>query len=91
MYVTITKEGKKLNIIVEDTGIGIPKDSIDRVFERFYRVDKGRSKKAAGTGLGLSIVKHIVGYYEGNIELKSRVDIGTIVTVELPEKNREEI
>lgn len=91
VYVTITKEGKKLNIIVEDTGIGIPKDSIDRVFERFYRVDKGRSKKAAGTGLGLSIVKHIVGYYEGNIELKSRVDIGTIVTVELPEKNREEI
>ncbi len=72
-----------LNIIVSDTGIGIPPKSRERVFERFYRVDKGRSKKIGGTGLGLAIVKHIVGYYNGKITLKSREGKGTSVAVKI--------
>lgn len=82
--VTVTSEGKDIIIIVEDTGVGIPEESRQRVFERFYRVDKGRSKKVGGTGLGLSIVKHIVGYYNGSIELESKVMEGSKFTVRLP-------
>ncbi len=84
--VMVTLEGKDIIIIVEDTGVGIPEDSKQRVFERFYRVDKGRSKKVGGTGLGLSIVKHIVGYYNGTIELESKLMEGTKFTVRLPKK-----
>ena len=69
------------------TGIGIPKDSQSRVFERFYRVDKGRSKKSGGTGLGLAIVKHIAMLYNAEISLKSEENIGTVITVCFPEKS----
>ena len=69
---------------VADTGIGIPEEAQPHVFERFYRVDKGRSKKAGGTGLGLAIVKHIVALYGGSIELISRLEQGTTITVTLP-------
>ena len=69
---------------VADTGIGIPAESQSRVFERFYRVDKGRSRAAGGTGLGLAIVKHIVALYGGQIRLASVVGSGTTVTVRLP-------
>ena len=72
---------------VTDTGIGIPEEAQPHVFERFYRVDKGRSKKAGGTGLGLAIVKHIVALYGGTIDLKSRVGEGTGITVTLPASN----
>ncbi len=82
--VTVTSEADDIVIIVEDTGVGIPEDSRQRVFERFYRVDKGRSKKMGGTGLGLSIVKHIVNYYNGTIELESKVMEGSKFTVHLP-------
>lgn len=85
--VTVTSEGKDMIIIVEDTGVGIPEDAQQRVFERFYRVDKGRSKKVGGTGLGLSIVKHIVGYYSGTIELESKLQVGSKFTVRLPMQN----
>ena len=78
--VTITVSGKTLK--VEDTGIGIPKDCIDRVFERFFRVDKSRSKKVDGTGLGLSIVKHIVVSNGGKINVQSTVDKGTTFIVD---------
>lgn len=66
---------------VKDTGIGIPKDSQERVFERFYRVDKSRSKLTGGTGLGLAIVKHIVAQHHAKMELKSEVGVGTEITV----------
>lgn len=82
--VTVTSEADEIIIIVEDTGIGIPEESKQRVFERFYRVDKGRSKKIGGTGLGLSIVKHIVNYYNGVIELDTKLNKGSKFTVHLP-------
>jgi len=86
VVVTINSETKEVVITVEDTGVGIPEDSIQRIFERFYRVDKGRSKKVGGTGLGLSIVKHIVNYYEGSIQVESKLMEGTKFTVRLPIK-----
>ena len=69
---------------VEDNGIGIPQDSQARVFERFYRVDKSRSKATGGTGLGLAIVKHIVQLYGGTLTLESAVGKGSTFTVTLP-------
>ncbi|NLG23944.1 MAG: hypothetical protein GX558_01205 [Clostridiales bacterium] len=69
---------------VADTGIGIPPEHRQRVFERFYRVDKSRSKQTGGTGLGLSIAKHIAEYCGGRISLTSEVDAGTTVRVEFP-------
>ena len=66
---------------VEDNGIGIPQDSQSRVFERFYRVDKSRSKSTGGTGLGLAIVKHICALYGAELKIDSEPDVGTTVTV----------
>ena len=66
---------------VRDTGIGIPKEHQERVFERFYRVDKSRSKQTGGTGLGLAIVKHVVALHNASIKLKSDVGKGTEITV----------
>lgn len=82
--VMVTSERTDLIIIVEDTGVGIPEEAKQRVFERFFRVDKGRSKRVGGTGLGLSIVKHIVGYYNGSVELESKLLEGSKFTVRLP-------
>ena len=69
---------------VADTGIGIPKAHQSRVFERFYRVDKNRSKEIGGTGLGLSIVKHGALYHSAGLELKSTPGVGTTITVTFP-------
>ena len=69
---------------VSDTGIGIPEASQDKVFERFYRVDKGRSRDMGGTGLGLAIVKHAAAYHGATVALESKVDKGTTITVTFP-------
>ena len=81
--VVITTEVKNnKNIIqVRDSGIGIPKESISHIFERFYRVDKGRSRKSGGTGLGLSIVKHIAQFYDVQIDVQSEEEEGTTFTL----------
>ena len=69
---------------VEDNGIGIPQDSQSRVFERFYRVDKSRSKATGGTGLGLAIVKHIAVLHGARIDLESTVGTGTTIRIIFP-------
>lgn len=81
--VTVTVSEKKGRgcIEVADTGIGIPEKYYDRVFERFFRVDKSHSRQIGGTGLGLAIVKHIVEYHDGDISVRSKEDEGTVFTV----------
>ncbi|MCT4621347.1 MAG: cell wall metabolism sensor histidine kinase WalK [Marinisporobacter sp.] len=76
-------------IVVKDTGIGIPKEHIPRLFERFYRVDKARSRKIGGTGLGLAIVKHIVLSFDGEIKVNSKLGKGSEFIVRIPIKGRE--
>jgi two-component system phosphate regulon sensor histidine kinase PhoR len=70
-----------IRLEVEDNGIGISKSDLGRIFERFYRVDKGRSRRQGGTGLGLAIVKHIVLAHKGNVEVRSRVNHGSVFSV----------
>ena len=82
--VVLKRNQKNMYFSVEDTGVGIAQEDQSRIFQRFYRVDKQRSKTIPGTGLGLSIVKHVVYYYQGKIHLTSKEDVGTKITVELP-------
>lgn len=84
VIVNQTQDG--VNVIVRDTGIGIPVSHQDRVFERFYRVDKSHSKKVGGTGLGLAIVKHGALYHHAKVSLESTVDVGTAITIAFSKK-----
>jgi two-component system sensor histidine kinase SenX3 len=77
-------EGSEIVIRVSDTGIGIPEGKLPRIFERFYRVDKARSKQTGGTGLGLSIVKHIAENHGGRVTVESTLGEGSTFTVYLP-------
>ena len=85
-FVKLSIQRDLLNVFIEvsDNGIGIPKDCQNRIFERFYRVDKSHSKQIGGTGLGLAIVKHVVEYHEGKIDIDSDVGKGTKILVTLP-------
>ncbi len=76
--------GQRAEIKVRDTGIGIAAEHLPRVFERFYRVDKGRSRSTGGTGLGLSIVRHIVEAHGGKVRVESALNVGSTFTISLP-------
>lgn len=82
--VRVERRGRDVLLHVKDTGIGIAQEHIPRLFERFYRVDKGRSRNMGGTGLGLAIVKHIVMDMNGEITVQSELNVGTEFTVTLP-------
>lgn len=84
VWVEVSRSGENAVIVVRDNGIGIAEKDRERVFERFYRVDKSRSKQTGGTGLGLSIVKHIVAYHNGEIAISSSLGKGTEITVIIP-------
>lgn len=84
IWVVVKKREGRVDISVKDTGIGIAKEAQKRIFERFYRVDSGRTKTTGGTGLGLAIVKHIVLSLRGKIHLESEPNVGTEVVVSLP-------
>ena len=77
---TYSREGHT-NLVVKDTGIGISKEHQERIFERFYRVDKSRSKSTGGTGLGLAIVKHIIAKSHAQLQLESEPGKGTTIRV----------
>ncbi len=84
IWVSAYLEAGKLVLQVKDTGIGIPAEHIDRIFERFYRVDRSRSREAGGTGLGLSIVRHIALLHNGTAEVESRLGEGSCFRLKLP-------
>jgi len=84
IYIRSFSKDERAYLEIEDNGWGIPAEDISRVFERFYRVDKGRSRDMGGTGLGLSIVKHIVQTHNGTVILKSEPGKGSIFTINLP-------
>jgi len=82
--VDVRSSGDDIVVTVSDTGIGVPADSIDRIFERFYRADKSHSRKIGGTGLGLSITKTIVQLHHGAIKVHSKLQEGTTFVVRIP-------
>ena len=86
VWVRLEEQAEEICLTVKDNGIGIPEDSQLRVFERFYRVDKSRSKQIGGTGLGLSIVRHVVEFHQGRVELESALGAGTEIRVFLPKQ-----
>ena len=85
----LTQTAHEIQILVKDTGVGIPREDQDRVFERFYRVDKSHSKEIGGTGLGLSIVKHAVGTLKGSVILRSEEGCGTEICMKFPKTHVE--
>ena len=84
IWISAFQRDNNVHVEVEDNGIGIAKEDLSKIFERFYRVDKARSRQLGGTGLGLSIVKHIVLAHKGNVEVRSRVNQGSVFSVIFP-------
>jgi two-component system sensor histidine kinase SenX3 len=93
VVVQVDSDGEEVTLRVSDKGIGIPSRDIDRIFERFYRVDRARSRETGGTGLGLAIVKHVVENHGGRLEVESELGRGTTfrasLTAALPRGERE--
>jgi two-component system, OmpR family, sensor histidine kinase SenX3 len=84
-------EGDEAVIVVEDHGVGIPSRDLERIFERFYRVDAGRSRSTGGTGLGLAIVRHVAANHRGSVQVESREGEGSTFTLRLPRQARTEL
>ena len=82
--VTLTKEKKRAVITVEDNGVGIAEDDKSRIFDRFYRVDKARSRATGGTGLGLSIAQSAIDFHNGTLGVESELGVGSTFTIALP-------
>ena len=82
--IELARSGERGKLSVADTGVGIPRADLERIFERFYRVDRARSRELGGTGLGLAIVKHRVRSMAGEVKVESELGKGTRFTVELP-------
>ena len=82
--VRLRREGRDAVLDIADTGVGIPPEDVPHVFDRFYRVDKARSRDTGGTGLGLSIVQQIVRLHAGSVTVQSELGKGTTFTVQLP-------
>ncbi|MCE0482952.1 MAG: ATP-binding protein [Methylacidiphilales bacterium] len=89
LFLSAAMAGKEMEIRVADNGIGIPPGDLPHVFERFYRVDKGRSRASGGTGLGLSIVKHIIQAHHGSVHAESELGKGTTIVIRLPLRQQE--
>lgn len=89
---TITIEVKAVEedvvIVVKDEGIGIKESELERLFERFYRIDQARSRDSGGTGLGLAIVKHLIEVHDGTINVESKLNVGTVFSLRIPRKKR---
>src|SRR5437764_14390895 len=84
IHITAERQNGGLNLSVSDTGNGIPSEDLHRIFERFYRVDKSRTRESGGTGLGLSIVKHAIESQGGTINVSSKIGLGSTFTIHLP-------
>ena len=82
--ISVRSDDNRVEILVKDQGIGISESDIDRIFERFYRVDPARSRETGGTGLGLAIVKHIVRIHGGDISVWSAKGVGSTFSIKLP-------
>ena len=90
IYLSAAHEGDRVQLSVADEGPGIPEHDLHRIFERFYRVDKARSRETGGTGLGLSIVKHLAGLHGGDVRAANRPGGGAMFTVSLPRADSRE-
>jgi signal transduction histidine kinase len=84
VHVRLSSDGSFVVLVVADTGVGIPSRDVDRIFERFYRVDRARSRETGGTGLGLSIVRHVTENHHGSIDVRSELGRGSTFEVRLP-------
>jgi signal transduction histidine kinase len=84
VFVAGNQTDGKIQLVVADSGIGIPARDLERIFERFYRVDHGRSRESGGNGLGLSIVRHVASNHQGHVEVDSREGEGSTFTLVLP-------
>jgi signal transduction histidine kinase len=91
LFISLKRQDDMAVLSVRDTGVGIPEDAIGHVFERFYRVDKARSRQSGGSGLGLAIVKSMVERNGGEISVQSTVGEGSMFTVQFPSFDTEEV